>query len=169
MHTAPEKLGGLYIHIPFCQSKCLYCDFYSITDLAKAGSFLAALEREMELAGHTMLTFDTLYIGGGTPSVMDPAIIEQIIVGAFKQFFHQGERAFPEHKGFLFGGQRIAGQLIVDIFFIIAPFTGLDEKAIRGSILELAEFVQTQFIGLQTKSDPIPGLGLPRDDCRGSR
>ena len=86
MHTAPEKLGGLYIHIPFCQSKCLYCDFYSITDLAKAGSFLAALEREMELAGHTMLTFDTLYIGGGTPSVLDPAVIEQIIVGAFKNF-----------------------------------------------------------------------------------
>lgn len=79
-------LGGLYIHIPFCVKKCLYCDFYSITDLAQTSSFLAALEREMELAGQSRLAFDTLYIGGGTPSVLDGAAIEQIVATAFKHF-----------------------------------------------------------------------------------
>jgi len=84
-------LGGLYIHIPFCKSKCLYCDFYSITDLARTSSFLAALEREMELADQSRLTFDTLYIGGGTPSVLEATAIEQIIAAAFKHFSIQSD------------------------------------------------------------------------------
>lgn len=83
--------GGLYIHIPFCVKKCLYCDFYSITDLAQTSSFLAALEREMELAGQSTLTFDTLYIGGGTPSVLDGKAIEKIVASAFKHFRIQSD------------------------------------------------------------------------------
>jgi len=86
MHISPEQPGGLYIHIPFCKSKCLYCDFYSITDLTKTSPFLAALEREMELAGQCALVFDTLYIGGGTPSVLDNSAVEQIVATAFKHF-----------------------------------------------------------------------------------
>ena len=40
--------AGLYIHVPFCRSKCAYCDFYSITDNSKAESYLHALSREMD-------------------------------------------------------------------------------------------------------------------------
>jgi oxygen-independent coproporphyrinogen-3 oxidase len=79
-------MGGLYIHIPFCVKKCVYCDFYSVTDLSGTVSFPASLEREMQLAGHTPLAFDTLYIGGGTPSVLGAAAIEQIIAAAFGNF-----------------------------------------------------------------------------------
>ena len=86
MNKDNEILGGLYIHIPFCNSKCLYCDFYSITDLAHISSFLAALENEMELAGQSAPIFDTLYIGGGTPSVLDGTAIERIVAEAFKHF-----------------------------------------------------------------------------------
>jgi oxygen-independent coproporphyrinogen-3 oxidase len=86
MHTNPEQPAGLYIHIPFCVKKCLYCDFYSITDLVQTSSFLTALKREMELAGHCPLSFDTLYIGGGTPSVLDDTAIEQIVATAFNHF-----------------------------------------------------------------------------------
>jgi oxygen-independent coproporphyrinogen-3 oxidase len=89
MNDDKQKLGGLYIHIPFCVEKCRYCDFYSITDRAEISSFVAALEREMELAGQTALAFDTLYIGGGTPSVLDAAVIDRIIAAAFQHFnFH---------------------------------------------------------------------------------
>jgi oxygen-independent coproporphyrinogen-3 oxidase len=80
------QLAGLYIHIPFCESKCLYCDFYSVSDLTKTQSFLTALEQEMELAAQSGLEFDTIYIGGGTPSVLDSAAIERIIDNAFKHF-----------------------------------------------------------------------------------
>ena len=81
-----SQLAGLYIHIPFCKSKCLYCDFYSITNFSAKASFVAALEREMELIGQTALAFDTLYIGGGTPSILDAAAIEQITTAAFRCF-----------------------------------------------------------------------------------
>jgi oxygen-independent coproporphyrinogen-3 oxidase len=86
MYTASEILAGLYIHIPFCVKKCLYCDFYSLTDLAQTSAFAAALEREMALAGQPALDFDTLYLGGGTPSVLDNAAIEQTVAAAFRFF-----------------------------------------------------------------------------------
>jgi len=81
-----KKFAGLYIHIPFCEKKCLYCDFFSITDLSQSTSFLAALERELELAAHTDLVFDTLYIGGGTPSVLQARALENIIDAARRHF-----------------------------------------------------------------------------------
>ena len=81
-----SQLAGLYIHIPFCQRKCFYCDFYSITDLTQIHSFLAALDQEMALAGQTHLEFDTVYIGGGTPSMLNADAIEAVVSGAFRHF-----------------------------------------------------------------------------------
>ena len=78
--------AGLYIHIPFCVRKCPYCDFYSLTDLSLKPKFLKALLREMELVSSEGLCFDTLYIGGGTPSVYEYRDIAQI-VGAVSQNF----------------------------------------------------------------------------------
>ncbi|MDJ0818190.1 MAG: radical SAM family heme chaperone HemW, partial [Desulfobacterales bacterium] len=81
-----SQLAGLYIHIPFCRRKCFYCDFYSITDLTQTHSFLAALDQEMALAGQTHLEFDTVYIGGGTPSMLNADAIESVVSGAFRHF-----------------------------------------------------------------------------------
>ena len=82
----PEKPAGLYVHIPFCLRKCCYCDFYSISDLSQTSGFLAALKREMQMNSGTSLVFDTLYIGGGTPSVLPPEAIGQIIETAGRYF-----------------------------------------------------------------------------------
>lgn len=62
--------AGLYIHVPFCRSKCAYCDFYSITDHARVDAFLEALSREMEHHRGFAPAFDTVYVGGGTPSCL---------------------------------------------------------------------------------------------------
>ncbi len=62
---------GLYIHIPFCRTKCPYCNFYSITDLNLKERFLSALNAEMFFYREAYPFFDTLYIGGGTPSVLN--------------------------------------------------------------------------------------------------
>ncbi len=78
--------AGLYIHIPFCLKKCPYCDFYSITDASLQPLFVNALISEMHLIGKTGLVFDTLYIGGGTPSVLDTAALEKIIDTAHQCF-----------------------------------------------------------------------------------
>ena len=83
--------AGLYIHIPFCLKKCAYCDFYSIIDLSLKPTFLAALEEEMRLVRNAPLCFDTVYIGGGTPSVLKPAEIGSVIANAFRYFNIQSD------------------------------------------------------------------------------
>lgn len=82
-HTKP---AGLYIHVPFCLNKCRYCDFYSISDLSQTSRFLTALKREMQMANRMPLAFDTIYIGGGTPSVLETDEIGQMIEKAGEIF-----------------------------------------------------------------------------------
>jgi oxygen-independent coproporphyrinogen-3 oxidase len=69
--TNNRKPAGLYIHIPFCKTKCPYCDFYSITDQTAKDRFLTALKREIALYQTAFPRFDSLYFGGGTPSVIN--------------------------------------------------------------------------------------------------
>jgi putative oxygen-independent coproporphyrinogen III oxidase len=64
--TAP----GLYVHIPFCKTKCPYCDFYSITDESRISAYLAALSAEARLYRDQFPAFDSLFLGGGTPSLL---------------------------------------------------------------------------------------------------
>jgi oxygen-independent coproporphyrinogen III oxidase len=74
-------MAGIYIHIPFCRKKCFYCDFYKSTRLKEKDLFLSALHREMELQ-HSYLqkeTIETLYLGGGTPSVLSHGEIAMLI------------------------------------------------------------------------------------------
>ncbi len=68
---------ALYIHVPFCRGKCRYCDFYSLTphgDVVKR--YVSALIRRLEKTG---MTFDTVYFGGGTPSLLGVENISEIL------------------------------------------------------------------------------------------
>lgn len=74
-------MAGLYFHIPFCKSRCYYCDFYSCTSLAKKPLLLNALRDELTrnrdfLGGEPLRS---LYFGGGTPSLCTPAEIGGLI------------------------------------------------------------------------------------------
>ena len=74
---------GLYLHIPFCRSKCLYCDFCSFPRPAEAtlAAYTEALCRDLERQSPKAdgYTVDTVYIGGGTPTVLPIARMEQIL------------------------------------------------------------------------------------------
>ena len=75
---------GLYVHVPFCVRKCPYCDFYSVAPGAAADAstipiWLDALSREIGLYSRAFPTFDTLYIGGGTPSLLNEQEIAHLI------------------------------------------------------------------------------------------
>ncbi|MFH1077377.1 MAG: radical SAM family heme chaperone HemW [Pseudomonadota bacterium] len=82
--------AGLYIHIPFCLRKCPYCDFYSQTDLSLIPAYIKALLTEMRLGRSKQRPFapffDTLYLGGGTPSLLNSAQLAEIISTAFSLF-----------------------------------------------------------------------------------
>lgn len=69
-------MAGLYIHIPYCRAKCAYCDFYSGPLAAfDAGGYFEALARELEARRGEVGEFATVYVGGGTPSSVDPALL----------------------------------------------------------------------------------------------
>ncbi len=77
-------MAGIYLHIPFCKHKCTYCDFTSFPNrLAFVEAYMACLYKEIEMRGEQLkgVTFDTVYFGGGTPSLVEP----QYIYGAMKQ------------------------------------------------------------------------------------
>ena len=75
-----EKIPGLYIHIPFCLSKCPYCDFYSSTSISAVPDFLDALLKEMKMYRTRFNPFDTVYMGGGTPSLLNPQQLETTLI-----------------------------------------------------------------------------------------
>jgi oxygen-independent coproporphyrinogen-3 oxidase len=74
--------AGIYIHMPFCRSKCMYCDFYSLPDREhQIGRFVASLVTEIREAVDEAQgwKFDTVYIGGGTPNLLTPEQLEAVI------------------------------------------------------------------------------------------
>ena len=77
---------GLYIHIPFCRSKCRYCGFYSTESLDLIEDFLDALRLEMDIYRTEFSGFDTVYIGGGTPSVLSVKDLGAILDVAANRF-----------------------------------------------------------------------------------
>ncbi len=86
MNAKTEQLGGIYVHIPYCVRKCPYCDFYSSVDHSSLPQFLESLEREMEMLVGNRQVCDTLYVGGGTPSVLSAETIARIIETAHGHF-----------------------------------------------------------------------------------
>lgn len=85
---APRNLG-LYIHIPFCRTKCLYCDFCSFVsrDEQQREAYVGALLREIEARGTKDYSVDTVYFGGGTPSLLSAEQIGRIL-GKIKESFN---------------------------------------------------------------------------------
>lgn len=76
--------AGLYIHIPFCNVRCGYCDFYVVTRRAsQIPAYLTALEKEIEIYSHkpeiNELVFRTIYFGGGTPSLLSAKQVSSLL------------------------------------------------------------------------------------------
>jgi oxygen-independent coproporphyrinogen-3 oxidase len=79
---AGASIDALYVHVPFCTTKCHYCDFYSLAGhLEEAEPFLAAIEREAAIqADHFgRISPTTIFIGGGTPTLLDAARLARLL------------------------------------------------------------------------------------------
>ena len=75
-------MAGLYLHVPFCKSRCAYCAFYSQTNTRQQETFVAALCRELELRREELapsIPIETVYFGGGTPSLLSLSQLEKIV------------------------------------------------------------------------------------------
>lgn len=76
------KESALYIHIPFCDHKCIYCDFYSIITSDNINPFLDAVKKEINYYSPLFSSdrkFTSIFFGGGTPSLMTPEYISEIL------------------------------------------------------------------------------------------
>ena len=81
-----KNQAGLYIHIPFCHSKCGYCSFYSIKSINLIPEYIAALEKEIQFYSKLYKSFDTVYLGGGTPSLLSIQQLETIFHAINKSY-----------------------------------------------------------------------------------
>ncbi|MDG1715892.1 radical SAM family heme chaperone HemW [Lacinutrix sp.] len=81
-------MSGIYIHIPFCKQACHYCDFHFSTSLKKKDELIDALIREIELRQYEFknTTVETIYFGGGTPSLLTSEELKRIIDSVFKNY-----------------------------------------------------------------------------------
>lgn len=81
-------MSGIYIHIPFCKQACHYCDFHFSTTMGKKEAMIAALCKELELRKDEFAneSVETIYFGGGTPSVLNTVEIEQIISSVYTNY-----------------------------------------------------------------------------------
>ncbi|MBW3131080.1 radical SAM family heme chaperone HemW [Hymenobacter profundi] len=82
-------MSGLYLHIPFCKQACHYCDFHFSTSMALKSRFVEALTREIQLRAAYLgptPTLQTIYLGGGTPSLLTATELDTIFAAIYQQF-----------------------------------------------------------------------------------
>ena len=72
-------MAGLYVHVPFCRSRCVYCGFYSTTLNSLHDRYIEALGQEMSLRRNYLgEPIQTIYIGGGTPSTLSDDALQRL-------------------------------------------------------------------------------------------
>jgi putative oxygen-independent coproporphyrinogen III oxidase len=81
VNSSHHEVRSLYLHIPFCERKCEYCDFTSVAGSTGSAGYMAALTTEVRRLGAQLgpLSLDTVFIGGGTPSLVEPELLAALI------------------------------------------------------------------------------------------
>ncbi|MFN4312999.1 MAG: radical SAM family heme chaperone HemW [Chitinophagaceae bacterium] len=79
-------MSGIYIHIPFCKQACHYCNFHFSTSLRYKNEFVSALLKEIELTDNNLGPANTVYFGGGTPSLLTIPELEQVLDAVRQRF-----------------------------------------------------------------------------------
>ena len=87
-------MSGIYIHIPFCKQACHYCDFHFSTSMKKKDEMILALAKEIEMRKNELLDcarsdieiIETIYFGGGTPSILEVSDIKLLIDTVYKHY-----------------------------------------------------------------------------------
>lgn len=96
MHGCPERVSagaGLYLHVPFCLSRCGYCSFYSVRrEQALVDGYLDAMEAEMR--AWEGVAPSTVYVGGGTPTALSPDELMRLLRGTSSMFDLSGVEEF---------------------------------------------------------------------------
>ena len=81
-------MAGLYIHIPFCKQACYYCDFFFSTNQGQRLEIVRAIATEIAMQKDYLEgeVLETIYFGGGTPSILSPAELNEILEAVYRNF-----------------------------------------------------------------------------------
>lgn len=81
-------MAGIYLHIPYCKQACHYCDFHFSTVLKNKNSMIAAMKKEIEIRKHYLedAKIETIYFGGGTPSILSVSELQDLMDAIFSNF-----------------------------------------------------------------------------------
>ena len=83
-------MSGIYFHIPFCQKACHYCDFHFSTSIKQKKALLKCLAQEIEIRNKELQKpVNTIYFGGGTPSILLDSEINDLLTQCKNYFHHQ--------------------------------------------------------------------------------
>ena len=160
-------MAGIYIHIPFCRSRCIYCGFYSTTALDLRQRYVDALCREMELRleergkrkeerdnlreenltqGYSLSTFhfplSTIYLGGGTPSQLTIDQLRQLFIYINKVYSHSSDTSLTSHLS----------PLTTEVTIEVNP----DDVTVEFAALLQQLPVNRVSMGIQTFNDQLP-------------
>ena len=100
-------MAGLYLHIPFCKRRCIYCDFFSTTQSEKKTTYVSSLCRELEMRKDYIggETIETIYFGGGTPSQLSQEDFISIFSELLSEMFSEcAGVAITYHFGYFLNG-----------------------------------------------------------------
>jgi len=88
-------MAGIYFHIPFCKTRCPYCDFFSVVHLSEKGKLVEALKKELALRKEYLQgsSIETIYFGGGTPSLLEINTLASLLESVYQNY---SVRAYPE-------------------------------------------------------------------------
>ncbi|MEE8526568.1 MAG: radical SAM family heme chaperone HemW [Thermoanaerobaculia bacterium] len=176
----PNPRPGLYLHLPFCSAICPYCDFaVRVGSRDKRSRFVAALVREIELAAADLPPAleapDTVYFGGGTPSILEAADLERIL-GAVGAGFSppDGVRVFLEANPEDVDGDSLRAWRRLGVDFLSLGIQSFDPRDLeflgrRHTAAEARSAVELALeAGFETVSIDLI-YGLPHHDARGWR
>ena len=165
-------MAGLYIHIPFCASRCIYCGFYSTTSLKLRQQYVDAVCREMilrsersEVRGERV---DTVYLGGGTPSQLTTDQLRQLFLYINKVY------QLPSSLGEVAGGSEITIEMNPDDvtaeYAALLSQLGINRVSMGAQTFdnERLRFLHRRHTASQVRQavDILRKAGIPRRDTR---
>lgn len=162
---------GVYVHIPFCRQKCLYCNFSSVALLSiPEKRYAESLVRELALTAERQClhgrALESIYIGGGTPSVFSPAAIDSIISSISNAFHHCGNAEITmEANPDTLDAKSLKGYRAAGVNRLSIGFQALDDRLLKamgrthGKKTAVDSFISARNAGFENISiDLMSGL-----------